>query len=253
MADESARTWAAEQSADTRRQLILSAMRLMADRGIGGVSLRSVNAEAGARNSSAAHYHFGDKMGLVEAVVDFLAAQEAEWRAPVMQRLRARAVSETITVRDAVESAYLPFYGFFYHPEYRISAIKFLSRLIVDTEPDMRVLANRFIEPLARDAYDAIAPLLPEIPEKLLKSRIQFSMINLINGGSDAFAMSYSAFGDLSYENPFELASHFMDYLVAGISAPVGVLDERFSAFCTDLVKTTQSTDAGSPGEASAD
>src|SRR5262245_66330191 len=56
---------------DTRRQLILAAERLFAERGLAGVSLREINVAAGQRNTSAAHYHFGSKEALVEAIFDF--------------------------------------------------------------------------------------------------------------------------------------------------------------------------------------
>lgn len=49
-------------------QLLDAGERLLAERGLDAVSLREVAAAAGARNHSAAQYHFGDRAGLVEAV-----------------------------------------------------------------------------------------------------------------------------------------------------------------------------------------
>jgi len=46
------------------------AERLFAERGINGVSLREIGAEAGQRNTGAARYHFGSKEGLVAAVLE---------------------------------------------------------------------------------------------------------------------------------------------------------------------------------------
>lgn len=45
------------------------AERLFAERGIDGVSLRTVGQAAGQRNNSAAQYHFGSRDGLVRAVL----------------------------------------------------------------------------------------------------------------------------------------------------------------------------------------
>src|SRR5215813_4360571 len=53
----------------TRQQLITAAEQLFAERGIDGVSLREVNLTAGQRNSTALQYHFGDRNGLVRAVL----------------------------------------------------------------------------------------------------------------------------------------------------------------------------------------
>src|SRR4051794_4076039 len=53
----------------TKQQLILAAETLLAERGIEGVSLREINTAAGQKNSTALQYHFGDRYGLVNAVL----------------------------------------------------------------------------------------------------------------------------------------------------------------------------------------
>jgi AcrR family transcriptional regulator len=53
----------------TSARLIRAAERLFALRGIDGVSLREINRTAGAKNASALQYHFGDRDGLLKAVV----------------------------------------------------------------------------------------------------------------------------------------------------------------------------------------
>ena len=51
--------------------LVLAAERLFAQHGLNGVSLRQINAAAGQRNASAAHYHFGSRDGVVRAVFEY--------------------------------------------------------------------------------------------------------------------------------------------------------------------------------------
>lgn len=58
----------AEES--TREHLISVAERLFAERGIDSVSLREINKAAKQKNTSATHYHFGTKDGLIEAILD---------------------------------------------------------------------------------------------------------------------------------------------------------------------------------------
>jgi len=55
---------------DNRLQILRAAEQLMAERGIDGVSLREINRTANQGNASALHYHFGDREGLVTAVLD---------------------------------------------------------------------------------------------------------------------------------------------------------------------------------------
>jgi AcrR family transcriptional regulator len=59
----------AEQVAATRARLLRAGERLFAEHGIHQVPLREINALAGQRNSSALHYHFGSRDGLVEAIL----------------------------------------------------------------------------------------------------------------------------------------------------------------------------------------
>lgn len=234
------RTWAVEQSENTRRQLVLAAMRLMAEKGLDGVSLRSVNVAAGAKNASAAHYHFGNKLGLVEAVVTTLERDVSKVRVPLLDALRARSAAETLSSREIIETAYGPFMALLFHPEYGLPGIKFLSRLIVDTSPDVRVLANKFTGPLADDILELLIEALPDVPPRVLKYRILFSLINLINGMSDVAALETSPFGDMSTPGSFEVADHFIEYITAGISAPPSSLNDNFIALCRNFIAAYQ-------------
>lgn len=53
---------------DTRAELLRSAERLIAEKGIGSVSVKMITTDAGARNPSAVHYHFGSIEGLIREV-----------------------------------------------------------------------------------------------------------------------------------------------------------------------------------------
>jgi AcrR family transcriptional regulator len=54
----------------TREELIRAAETLFASQGIDGVSLREINRVARQGNASALQYHFGDRNGLIRAVID---------------------------------------------------------------------------------------------------------------------------------------------------------------------------------------
>ena len=54
---------------ETRAQLIRTAERLFAERGVESVSLREINREADQRNATALQYHFDDRRGLVRAIL----------------------------------------------------------------------------------------------------------------------------------------------------------------------------------------
>lgn len=54
----------------TRDRLIASAVSLYGSRSIDAVSFREIGAMAGQRNPNALQYHFGDREGLLQAIVD---------------------------------------------------------------------------------------------------------------------------------------------------------------------------------------
>jgi AcrR family transcriptional regulator len=53
---------------DTKAELLRSAERLIAEKGLGSVSVKMITTDAGARNPSAVHYHFGSIESLIEEV-----------------------------------------------------------------------------------------------------------------------------------------------------------------------------------------
>jgi AcrR family transcriptional regulator len=55
--------------AETRDRILRAAELLLAEKGIDGVSLREVNRAAGQSNTGAVQYYFGDRAGLVVAVI----------------------------------------------------------------------------------------------------------------------------------------------------------------------------------------
>ena len=56
----------------TRDRIVQTAMHLFATQGIESVTLRRISAESGSANTAAVHYHFGNKAGLVAAILAFL-------------------------------------------------------------------------------------------------------------------------------------------------------------------------------------
>ena len=88
-----------DRGASARRTLIETAERMYAERGINGVSLRQIGAAAGQLNTGAARYHFGSKVGLINAVfehrmgpinamrIEMLDAVEADGEGGSMRRL----------------------------------------------------------------------------------------------------------------------------------------------------------------------
>jgi AcrR family transcriptional regulator len=70
-----------------QENIVLTAERLFAEKGIDAVSLRQINTAAGLKNNAATHYHFGGKAGLIRAVVEYRAEGINERRQQLLDRL----------------------------------------------------------------------------------------------------------------------------------------------------------------------
>ena len=78
--------------ASTRDRILTAAERLFADRGITTVSLREINREAGAKSASAVQYHFADRAGVLQAILDKHRRDVDARRHAVLDHCEAEAV-----------------------------------------------------------------------------------------------------------------------------------------------------------------
>ena len=84
----------------------MAAERLFAERGIEGVSLREINLAAKQRNTSAAHYHFGSKDALVDAIFEYRRSEIGRRRDEMLDALQAER--RTGALRALVAALVMP-------------------------------------------------------------------------------------------------------------------------------------------------
>ena len=89
----------------TKRRMVDTAERLFAEQGVERVTLVDVSREAGQKNRNAAQYHFGNRVGLINAVLDKHSDLIAQQRRIMLNQLEQR---EENTLRDLIEAQVLP-------------------------------------------------------------------------------------------------------------------------------------------------
>lgn len=206
---------------DTKQNLILSALRLFADQGIDAVSMRTINAAAGARNASAVHYHFGSKLGIIEAIVDFIKAELNAQRLPQLDRLEARlAEGDTPTCREVMWAVFRPYDALYRTPDFGRAAIRFLARLQTDMNTDIQQI-------MIRDPYNItfridtlLASALPDLPSDIRRTRYLYAWTLMVHGFAGTGSWSETAFGNLRAPGDVALL-RFFDYMVGGLESPV--------------------------------
>lgn len=165
-----------------RDQLLATAERLFADRGIDATSLRAVMAEAGT-NVGAVNYHFGSKDALL---ADLIHERSDALRRARENRLTALEASGTPDVRALAEAIVLPVAELALRGE--DAWIKLVNDIVAARrDPGWRLL-NETFAPQA----DRLAAVLLRIQPGIGRTTIRFRM-------AEATSMCFRVLGDLTF------------------------------------------------------
>lgn len=206
---------------ETRRAIVLAAIRVIAKNGVSGASLRAINVAAGSKNSSATHYHFGTKLAVIEAALTLLWNEVATAQQLRLDALEAQlAEGNRLAARNVLEAVYRPYFELLDQPEFGLTAAKFISRLLVESDAEIQALINRTVESQMLRVLNLLSHALPEMPPELLATRLFITVTNVIHGAGDLTALGNSPLGDLYGDNTEKFLQHLLDYLAGAVSAP---------------------------------
>ncbi|MDA7416025.1 TetR/AcrR family transcriptional regulator [Xenophilus arseniciresistens] len=166
--------------ADSADVLLLTAQRLFAEKGIDAVSMREVAREAGQRNNSALHYHFGSKEALIQAILQGGMREINELRNDYIDQLyndgrhgELRGLVEAIVWPLA--SKLMTSRGNTYN--------RFLAAAQVHPEIDLAGLTREEEDRGFRRIHELLQRALPDMSELLLRQRylaaVSFVMFSL--------------------------------------------------------------------------
>ncbi len=205
---------------DTRNRLLEAAEALFADHGFKGVSLRTINERAGARNTSAAHYHFGSKGELIRAV---FARRMDALNGARMQLL------------DAAEAALPP------GRDLLVAAIRAIVQPTAALLTDASGAGRNYVHLMVRAANDpAIGPpllrtpsyqdvarrffaiatrALPDVPPPVVVFRMRLGLALGIHALGDIDRFLRQPDGSIDAGTLDLFVDHLIDYLVGGLTA----------------------------------
>lgn len=174
-------------TAETRARLIATAEQLYAERGLDGVSLVEISREAGQRNRAAAQYHFTDKAGLVQAILDKHTPGIEAARHALIDELEAQAGAPAL--RAWVEALVRPLAAKLDDDDGGRAFLRVQAELMRQPEAtlEQRAKQNRGAERLMRGMTRATTSAVP-VPRALLASRMLLVTGLLFHGLSDYLA-----------------------------------------------------------------
>lgn len=206
----------------TRELLITTALRLFAERGVFGVSLRAVGEAAAQRNTAAVHYHFGDRDTLLSAALDrVLAAIREPVEYEDARRLGLVIRPPATPLHHAVGRAFLPLMTLpLRHPDWGEAGARLLARVLLG---EVAALARELEAKSVGDTdvlISELSPLLPHIPLPLLRSRLDFATVNVVCGLTATTYLNAIAPTEHEISPTNELAGLLLEYIAAGLAAP---------------------------------
>ena len=159
---------------DTRAELLRSAERLIAEKGLGSVSVKMITTDAGARNPSAVHYHFGNIESLIEEV---FAKRYREIEAERAVRLdRVTETEPKARLVAVIEAAIGPLLEACLEENGRVYA-RFGLQFVSDPRFDhTNLIKNAGAQTFVR-LSEEISAAVPHIPAARLESRLRQSFV----------------------------------------------------------------------------
>jgi AcrR family transcriptional regulator len=207
---------------DTKQKIMDTAVRVFAEQGYGGTSLRHIIAEAQV-NLAAIHYHFGSKEELLDAAIARNIEPVNAERLDRLTRLEERAVGKPVAVDEILEAFLAPTMVVVkQNPEFP----RMMGRLI--GEGLMPDLASRHFAEVGRRFWGALRRALPDLTESELAWRLNFligAMAHCLCRGPLEWQVPLDATLD-----PAHMVKELVTFLTAGFRAPSALSARATSA-----------------------
>jgi len=191
--------------------LIYAAERLFAEHGIAGVSLRRINQEANHKNISAAHYHFGSREGLIEAVLEHrvldLDKRRERWLAQASDTDELRFFVEAIVMTLAEELRPRP------EGNHYLQFVQQYERYKGAQEH------ARSMSPAGLEIYRRIGGCISYLPAPVRKMRIRY-LVNIVHGVLATAEREIGA-GLIDPSDVELIAADLTSMVTAALSAPL--------------------------------
>ena len=202
----------------TRQQLILAAEKLFAESGIDGVSLRQINIEAGQKNSSAAHYHFGSKDALILSIYQHRMAHVNERRLSKLEQLRHDRKEKNI--RELVGAIVNPIVAEIDADESGRNYIRFMAHAIGHPQLDLVELWRQEHSGGLARTLELLREALPDVPNPLFGQRFGLAFEQIVHSLADREKLRSSAKNTFEIDSPL-FVSNLIDCIAGAMPAPV--------------------------------
>jgi AcrR family transcriptional regulator len=207
------------RGAETRELILDAAERLMAERGINGVSLNEINTAAGQRNTAALHYHFGGRDGLLRAIM----RRHGAWLRARHDELYAEVTAggRRPDVRGLVEVIVLPVAEYLGMGPSQRAAIRIWTSALARPALAIEEVSTLVDPSLTRAGRTLVETMTRDMPRDLAVERLVVASQSIMHVLADR-AVLEDAPDSRRRPLPLSLvARNLVDMTVAALTAPV--------------------------------
>jgi AcrR family transcriptional regulator len=208
-------------AADTKRIILDTAEKLIAEKGIDAVSLRSITSEASV-NLAAIHYHFGSKESLVEKVFERRVTPLNSRRLQMLTAAEERAGDDPLQVEEVLRALIAPAIRLYQQEGCEGRRFMQMCGRIYSEQAGyvQRIFDNLFREVAARFTA-AFRRALPEISEADRAWRIHFCVGAMIHTMSDSDRLKRFSNGMCDPSDTEGAIERMVQFCAAGLRAEV--------------------------------
>ncbi len=198
--------------------LLMTAERLFADEGLEAVSTRKVAREAGQKNHSALQYHFGDKEGLISAILDYRLKPINQLREKRIHQLEAR--SRLATVNEIVAAFVEPFSEQLRNPPEQTAYLSLLAQLFSYRRGRELYTKHSGLSRVLHGVSQQLVKRLPDCPLPVLHMRLQLMGRQTILAIAEWDDLRRVADKPMSEETRVWRTHQLILYIEGGLTAP---------------------------------
>jgi AcrR family transcriptional regulator len=210
----------------TRQHLLDVAEQLFGDRGFHAVSLREIRIAAGARNTAAMQFHFGDRDGLVDALMARHMPRLGACQQELYDRMEADGRSEDR--RSLVEVLVRPGAEYLTRGSGERAWVKVMAEL--SSEPDLRADEMRSAAPAPAVAVGAklFEQLCAQMPRSIAGERMVLLAQSAVQLCADRARLVDETDALARPAIPVDVfAENLIDMIFGALFAPVSAATER--------------------------
>lgn len=201
----------------TPNRILLAAEQLFSQRGIDGVSLREITAIAGV-NSAAAHYHFGSKEVVLQALFALRARPIAERRMHLLAQLKLDRHGRP-KLEDVLRAFLWPALDALNSPE-GVAFTMLRARMAFEREEVRRDALGKAFDESSRLALSALEKALPKLATAELHWRFHFLLGAMVYTMASPGRIESITAGGIDTRDPEAALEHLVHFAAAGFRAP---------------------------------